>query len=62
MLKYLNFLKHEEATAIAEIELKLIRSGTSKELINFFEKSIISRKYLHLVSEEQLEKYIMLNY
>ena len=34
-LEDLNFLKHEEAAAIAEIEQKLIRSGISKKLINF---------------------------
>ena len=61
-LEDLNFLKHEEAAEIADIELKLIRSGISKELINFFKKSIIPRICLHLVSEEQLKKYIMLNY
>ena len=61
-VKDLNFLKYEKAAAIAEIEQKLIRSGISKELINFFKKSIIPRKYLHLASEEKLEKYIMLNY
>ena len=61
-LEDLNFLKHEKAAAISEIEQKLIRFGISKELINFFKKSIIPKRYLHLVSEEQVEKYIMLNY
>ena len=61
-LEDLNFLKHEEAAAIPEIEQKLIRFGISKELIIFFKKSIIPKRYLHLVSEEQVEKYIMLNY
>ena len=61
-LEDLNFLKHKEVAAIAKIELELIKSGISKKLINFFKKSIIPRKYLHLVSEEQLEKYVMLNY
>ena len=32
----LGFLKHEEATAIAEIEQKLIRPGVLKDLINYF--------------------------
>ena len=50
-LEDLNILKHEEVAAIAEIEQKLIRFGISKDLINFFKKSIIPRKYLHLVSE-----------
>ena len=62
ILEDLNFLKHEEAAAIAETEQKLIRSGILKELNNFFKKSIIPKKYLHLVSEEQLKKYIVLNY
>ena len=61
-LEDLNILKHEEAAAIAEIEQKLIKCGIPKERINFFKKSIIPKKYLHLVSEEQLKKYIMLNY
>ena len=54
----LNFLKYEKAAALAKIELDLIRSGISKELINFFKKLIIPRKYLHLASEEQLKKII----
>ena len=37
-----DFLKHEEAAAIAKIELELIKFGISKELINFFKKWIIS--------------------
>ena len=37
-LEDLNFLKREEAAAIAKIELELIRSGTSKKLINSFKK------------------------
>ena len=61
-LEDLDLLKHEEAVTTAEIEQKLIRSGISKELINSFRISIIPKKYLHLVSEEQLKKYIMLNY
>ena len=35
-LKDLNVSKHEEAAAIAEIEQNLIKSGISKELLNFF--------------------------
>ena len=58
----LNFLKHKEAVSIAEIEQKLIRSGILKKLINILKKLIISKKYLHLVSEDQLIKYIMVNY
>ena len=57
-----DFLKHEEAATIVEIELKLIRSGISKKLISLFKNLITPRKYLHPVSEEQLKKYIMLNY
>ena len=60
-LEDLNFLKHKEAAAIAEIEQKLIRFGISKELINFFKKWIIPKRYSHLFLEEQLEKYIMRN-
>ena len=43
-LEDLNFLKHEEAAAIPEIEQKLIRFGISKELIIFFKKSIIPKR------------------
>ena len=57
-----DFLKHEEAATIVEIELKLIRSGISKKLISLFKNLITPGKYLHPVSEEQLKKYIMLNY
>ena len=62
ILEDLNFLKHEEIEGIAKVELELIRSGISKELTSFFKKPIIPKKHLHLVSEEQLKKYIMLNY
>ena len=34
----LNFLKHEKIAAIPKIELELIKSGISKELINSFKK------------------------
>ena len=61
-LEVLHFLKHEEAALNAEISLELIRSGISKELINFLKKLIIPRKHPHLVLEGQLRKYIMLNY
>ena len=54
-LEDLHFLKHEEIAAIAKIELELIRSGISKELISFLKKSIIPKKYLPLVSGEQLK-------
>ena len=60
-LEDLNFLKHEEAAAIAKIELELIKSGISKEVISFLKKLTIPGTYLHLVSEEQLEKYITIN-
>ena len=62
MLQDLSYEKNDEIAAVAEIEQKLIRSGISKKLINFFKRSIIPRTYLHLVSEEQLKKYIMLDY
>ena len=61
-LEDLNILKHEETAAIAEMEQKLIRFGILKELINFLERPIMLGKYLHLVSQEQLKKYIILNY
>ena len=61
-LEDVDFLKHQEIATIAKIELELIRSGISKKLIIFFKKLIISNKCLHLISEEQLKKYIMLNY
>ena len=35
-LEDLNFLKHKEVAAIAEIEQKLIRFAISKKLISFF--------------------------
>ena len=34
---------------IAKLELKLERSGASKKSVNFFKKSVIPKKYLHLV-------------
>ena len=41
---------------IAEIEQKRIKSGISKELIDFLKRSIIQKKYLHLVLQKQLKK------
>ena len=61
MLQDLNYEKTDEIVAIAEIEQGLIKSGISKELINFFKNLIIPKRYSHLVSEEQLKKYLMLN-
>ena len=49
MLKDLNYEKNEEIVEIAKIELKLKRLVTSKELISFFKRSIIPKKYLYLV-------------
>ena len=57
MLHDLNYEKNDEIVAIAEI-----KSGILKELINSLKRSIIPRKYLHLVLEKQLKKYIMFNY
>ena len=48
ILQDLNYEKNDEIVAIAKIELKLIRSGISKELISFFKNSIIPTKHLHL--------------
>ena len=50
MLQDLNYEKSDKIVEIAKIELKLIRSTASKELISFSKKSIIPKKYLHLVS------------
>ena len=50
------FLKHEEAAAIVEVEQRLIKSGISKELIIFLKRSIILRKYLHLVFKRTARK------
>ena len=52
MLRDLSYDRNDEIAAIAEIEQRLIRSEISKELINFFKKSIIPREYLHLVLEK----------
>ena len=48
MLQHLKYEKNDEI--VAKIELKLKRLGASKKSIEFFEKSIISKKYLHIVS------------
>ena len=55
-LEDLIFLKHEEKT-----EQKLIRFGILKEVINFYKKLIIPKKYLHLVSKEQLENTLIIS-
>ena len=57
MLQDLNYDKNDEIVAIAEI-----KSGISKKIINFLKRSIIPKRYLRLVLEKQLKKYIMLNY
>ena len=62
MLRDLSYEKNDEIAAIAEIKQKLIRSGISKNLINVLKRSVIPRKYFHLVSEKQLNKYRMLYY
>ena len=48
-LQYLNYEKNVEIVAVAKIELKLQRLGASRKSINFFKKSINSKKHLHLV-------------
>ena len=45
MLQDLNYEKSDQIAEIEKIELKLIRSGTSKELISFLKKSVVSKKY-----------------
>ena len=45
MLQDLNYEKSDQIVETAKIELKMIKSGTSKELISFLKKSIISKKY-----------------
>ena len=57
MLQDLDYEKSYEIVEIAKIEQKLISSGASKELISFSKKLIIPEKYLHLVSEEQVNYY-----
>ena len=52
MLQDLSYEKNDEIAAMAETEQKLIKSGILK-------KSIIPKRYLHLVSKEQLKKYLM---
>ena len=54
MLQDLNYKKNIEIAAIVEIEQKQIRSGISKELIDF-KKLITSKRYVHHVLEEQLK-------
>ena len=49
-LEDLNDIKHDEMVENAKIELELKRLGVSKISINFFKKSIIPKKYLHLVN------------
>ena len=49
MLQDLNYEKNNEIVEIAKIELKLQRLGASKKSINFFKKSIIPKRHLHLV-------------
>ena len=49
ILQDLNFGKNDEVVKIVKIELKLERLGISKKSINFLKKSIIPKKYLHLV-------------
>ena len=52
VLEDLNFLKHEEAVAIAKIELELIRSEISKELKSFkCRLSQYCRKYKSIYDE-----------
>ena len=49
ILQDLNYEKNDEIVEIAKIELKLKRLGISKKSIDNFKKSIIPKKYLHLV-------------
>ena len=49
ILQDLNYAKNDEIVEITKIELKLKRLGISKKSINFFEKSIIPKKHLHIV-------------
>ena len=49
MLQDLNYEKNDEIVAVAKIKLKLKRQGASKKSIDVFKKSIIPKKYLHLV-------------
>ena len=58
MLQDLNYVKNDEIAEIAKIELKLQRLGVSKKSINFFKKSIIPKKHLHLVLQARKLQYI----
>ena len=49
ILQDLNYEKNDEIVEIAKMELKSQRLGISKKLINFYKKSIIPKKHLHLV-------------
>ena len=49
ILQDLNYEKNDEIVEIGKIELKLKRLGISKKSIDNFKKSIIPKKYLHLV-------------
>ena len=52
MLQDLSYEKNDEIAAVAEIEQMLIKSGILKKLI-------IPKGYFHLVSKEQLKKYLI---
>ena len=49
ILQHLNYEKNNKIVEIARIELKLKRFGISNQSIDIFKKSIIPKKYLHLV-------------
>ena len=49
ILQDLNYEKDDEIFEIVKIELELERLRISKKSINNFKKSVIPKKYLHLV-------------
>ena len=48
-LQGLNYKKNDQIVKVAKIELKLKILRISREIIDYFKKSIIPKKYLHLV-------------
>ena len=58
ILQDLIHAKNDEIVEIAKIELKLERLGILKKSINFFKKSIIPKKYLHLVSQVRKLQFV----
>ena len=58
MLQDLNYKKNDEIVTVSRIELKLKRQGASKKSTDFLKKSIIPKKYLHLVLQARKGKFL----